>query len=312
MESFIIMAFDTRLLGALRVLTSVVEAGSFVGAGETLGLTQSAISRSVQRLEKQLKVRLFNRSSRAVTLTDEGLRLYEEVLPLLEQLEETVEKTGRAADSVRGRLRVNVDAHFARLLLAPQIGAFLESHPDLSVEICVRDQLGDMVADGFDVAVRFGKPEPSTLVARKLLDMRVITCASPLYLSRRGIPRHPRDLERDHHECLLFRDPSTRRPFPWEFHQSRKVINVAVSGRLVVNDGMTYLAACTAGLGVAQVFDWGLKDLMETGQLVDLFPQWADEHWPLHAYYLSRHHLPAKVAAFMSFIVALISREWPS
>jgi DNA-binding transcriptional LysR family regulator len=300
------MAFDTRLLGGLRVLTAVVEAGNFVGAGEALGLTQSAISRSVQRLETQLKVRVFDRSSRAVTLTDEGLRLYESILPLLAQLEETVEKTGRSAVSVRGRLRVNVDAHFARLVLAPQIGRFLETHPDLSVDISVRDELGDMVTEGFDVAVRFGQLEPSTLVARKLLDMRVITCASPRYLARRGTPKHPRDLEKHGHECLLFRDPATRRPFPWEFHQGKKIIRIAAAGRLVVNDGMTYLAACSSGLGIAQVFDFGLDDLLATKKLVNLFPQWSDEHWPLYAYYLSRHHSPAKVSAFMNFVVSLI------
>jgi DNA-binding transcriptional LysR family regulator len=306
------MSFDTRLLGGLSVVNAVVAAGSFVGAGEALGLTQSGVSRAIQRLEQHLNVRLFDRSSRAVALTDEGARLYHAVLPLLDELEQAVEATGRSARAVRGKLRVNVDAHFARLILAPQIGRFLKAFPELSVEISVRDALGDPVADGFDVAVRFGLPEPSVLIARKLLELRIVTCASPKYLAQKGTPKHPRDLETAQHECILFRDPATHRPFAWKFHQGKKVITVAAKGRLIVNDGMTYLAACTAGLGVVQVFDWGLQELFATNQLVNLFPRWADEHWPLYGYSVSRHNPPAKVAAFMAFVASLIDQEWKS
>jgi DNA-binding transcriptional LysR family regulator len=304
------MAFDTRLLSGLSAVNAVVAAGSFVGAGEVLGLTQSGVSRTIQRLEQHLGVRVFDRSSRAVALTDEGARLYHAALPLLDELEHAVEATGRSARVVRGKLRVNVDAHFARLILAPRIGEFLQAHPELAVEICVRDELGDPVADGFDVAVRFGHPEPSGLIARKLIELRIVTCASPKYLERKGTPKHPRDLERDQHECILFRDPATRRPFPWEFHQGKKVISIPANGRLVVNDGMTYLAACTAGVGVVQVFDWGLQELFATNQLVNLFPRWSDERWPLYGYSVSRHNPPAKVAAFMTFVASLIDQEW--
>jgi DNA-binding transcriptional LysR family regulator len=305
------MAFDTRLLGGLSAVTAVVEAGSFVRAGEALGLTQSGVSRAVQRLEQQLNVRLFERSSRAVKLTDEGRSFYEAIGPLLAQLEEAAETTARSAVSVRGRLRINLDAYFGRLVLAPQIGSFLAAHPELAVEIAVRDGLGDLVADGFDLAVRFGQPEPSSMIARKLADLRIITCASPKYLAGHGTPKAPRDLERGRHECILFRDPATGRPFSWEFRQGRKVVPVAVKGRLVVNDSAAYLAACNAGLGIAQIFEWGLTRPRETTQLVQILPDWADERWPLYAYHVSRHHPPAKVRAFMDFVVALVRREWP-
>jgi len=305
------MAFDTRLLGGLSTMAAVVEAGSFVRAGEVLGLTQSGVSRAIQRLEQQLNARLFERSSRAVKLTDEGRNFYETIAPLLTQLEEASEVTARSAVSVRGRLRINADAHFARLVLAPQIGSFLNAHPEVAVEITVRDELGDLVADGFDIAVRFGEPESSTMIARKLAHLRVITCASPAYLSRRGTPKHPRDLERGKHACILFRDPATGRPFPWEFHQGKKVVPVDVKGRLVINDSGAYLAACNAGLGLAQIFEWGLTKPRELTPLVQVLPDWADERWPLYAYYVSRHHPPAKVRAFVDFVVALVDREWP-
>jgi DNA-binding transcriptional LysR family regulator len=305
------MAFDTRLLGGLSAMTAVVEAGSFVRAGEVLGLTQSGVSRAIQRLEQQLKVRLFERSSRAVKLTDEGRSFYETIVPLLAQLEEASEITARSAVSVRGRLRINADAHFARLVLVPQIGEFLDTHPELAVEITVRDVLGDLVADGFDLAVRFGEPEPSTLIARKLASLRVITCASQGYLAQRGTPKHPRDLERDKHACILFRDPATGRPFAWEFRHGKKVVPVDVKGRLVINDSAAYLAACNAGLGLAQIFEWGLTKPREITPLVQVLPAWADERWPLYAYHVSRHHQPAKVRAFIDFVVALVRREWP-
>ncbi|HKB91257.1 MAG TPA: LysR family transcriptional regulator [Opitutaceae bacterium] len=305
------MAFDTRLLGGLSAMTAVVEAGSFVRAGEALGLTQSGVSRAIQRLEQQLKVRLFERSNRAVTLTDEGRSFYEAIGPLLAQLEEAAEATARSAVSVRGRLRINADAYFARLVLAPQIGSFLDAHPELAVEINVRDELGDLVADGFDIAVRFGEPKTSSMIARKLADLRVITCASPKYLAQRGTPKHPRDLERAEHACILFRDPATGRPFAWDFHQGRKVVPVAVKGRLVVNNSAAYLAACNAGLGVVQIFEWGLTKPHEIAPLVQILADWADERWPLYAYHVSRHHPPAKVKAFMDFVVALVRREWP-
>ncbi len=299
------MAFDTRLLSGLNVLAAVVDAGSFVRAGKTLGLTQSGVSRSIQRLEERLGVRLFERTSKAMRLTDEGRRFCQEVMPLLARLEEAAEETIHASNAVRGRLRVNVDATFARLALAPRIGGFLQAHPELHLELDVRDQLGDLVAEGFDAAVRFGDPEPSSLIGRRLLQARILTCASPAYLTRRGRPRTPRDLGKDGHECLLFRDPVTGHPFPWEFHQGRKRLTVPVSGQLIVNDALTHLEACVAGYGVAQVLALGSGALLKDRKLVGLFPDWSDELFPLYAYHPSRHFVPAKLRAFLDFLTSL-------
>ena len=162
------MSFDTRLLNGLNVLAAIVEAGNFVRAGEALGLTQSGVSRAMQRLEQQLGVRLLDRTPKAVRLTNEGKQFYQEVAPLLAGLEAAAIDAGQSATTVRGRLRVNVDPTFARLILAPHLGRFLKTHPGLSLEIAVRDRLGDPLAEGFDFAVRFGEPEPSTLIGRRL------------------------------------------------------------------------------------------------------------------------------------------------
>jgi DNA-binding transcriptional LysR family regulator len=297
------MAFDSRLLSGIEVLVAAVEAGSFVRAAESLGLTQSGVSRAVARLERRVGVRLFDRTARAIALTEEGRRFYQQVKPHLSSIEDAAIQAGGSAMAVRGRLRVNVDPFFARLVLAPRVGKFMADHPELSLEIIGRDRLGDLIADGFDAAVRFGEPEPSSLVARRLIETRVLTCAAPAYLTKHGRPEHPRELADARHECILYVDPITGRPFPWEFHRGRQKIRVAVSGRLTVNNVGTTLGACVAGYGIAQILALGTEDLLNRGKLVELFPDWSDERFPLYMFYLSRNVPPAKLRAFVDFVV---------
>jgi DNA-binding transcriptional LysR family regulator len=299
------MPFDSRLLAGIGVLSAVVESGSFVRAGEALGLTPSGVSRAVARLEGRVGVRLFDRTPRAVTLTDEGRRFHAQVMPLLAGLEDAASEAAGAVSSVRGRLRVNLDPWIARLVLAPALPDFLEKHPALSIELVVRDTLGELIAEGFDAAVRFGEPEASTLVARKLLETRILTCAAPAYLARYGTPEHPRDLER--HECLMFRDPATGRPFDWEFRRGPEVVSIKARGRLVVNDLATKLALCMGGNGLTQTIELGLDSLLASGALVQVLADWAEERFPLYAYYPSRHLPPAKVLAFMDFVVESVA-----
>jgi DNA-binding transcriptional LysR family regulator len=306
------MAFDVRLLGGMPVFNAVVETGSFVKAGASLGLTQSGVSRSIQRLEERLSTRLFERSPRAVKLTSEGRKFYNEVKPLLERLEETADRTSGAATSPRGLLRINVDATFARLVLGPQIGIFLASHPEMSADVCVRNELGDLISDGFDVALRFGQPSPSNLIARRIAEARVLTCASSAYVKRKGRPAHPHDLKTKNYECILFRDPVTSRPFAWEFHRGKKTVTVPVAGRLTFDDAMSHLAACLAGFGVAQIFELGNNDHLKAGRLINLFPQWSDERFPLYLYLPSSQYVPAKVRVFQDFVKRMVSSIEPS
>jgi len=300
-----LMSFDERMLNGMGVLSAIVDSGSFAAASEALDMSQSGVSRSVARLEARLGIRLFDRTTRSVKLTDEGRRFYEQIVPLLSGLEEAASTASQGATAVRGRLRVNIDPFFSRLFLGPRLGAFVEKYPELQLDLITRDQLGDMVADGFDLAVRFGEPRESTLIARKLLDTRVITVASPGYIKKHGRPLAPADLEREPHTCIHFRDPETGRPFQWEFHRGKKKVLIAARGRLSANDVGTMHGVCLAGHGVAQVLALGTEQLLASGRLVDLFPDWPDETFPLYAAYPSRHHLPAKVRAFFDFIVSL-------
>ncbi|WP_413987982.1 LysR family transcriptional regulator [Labrys okinawensis] len=300
------MSFDTRLVNGVGVLAAVVETGNFVRAAEALGLTQPAVSRAIARLETRLGVRLLDRTTRSVSLTDEGRQFYERVIPLLADMEEAASLVAGAAHAVRGRLRVNIDPYFSRLLLAQHYHAFLDTYPEIELDVVTRGQADDLVADGVDVAVRFGELSVSSVVARKLLETRIVTVASPAYLAKAGRPKHP--LETEDHECILYRDPVTGRPFEWEFRRGKEVLPVNARGRLLLSDAGTLLTACVSGAGIAQILGLGTQSFVNDGRLVDLFPDWPDEVYPLYALYPSRHHAPAKVRAFLDFVLVALGR----
>jgi DNA-binding transcriptional LysR family regulator len=293
------MLFDSRLLTGVGVLAAVTEAGNFARAAEMLGLTPSGVSRAVARLEARVGVRLFDRNPRDVSLTEEGRRFHAQVMPLLAGLDEAAAEAAGAAAVVRGRLRVSVDPWFARMVLAPKLQQFLARYPLLSVDFSTSNYREEMMT-GVDVAVRFGPPDASSLIVRKLLETRILTVAAPAYIERHGEPRSPHDLV--HHEALLFRDPQTGLPFPWEFRRDSEVVEVKLSSRLVMDDPSVAISACVAGQGLFQSLAIGLAPLLLRGELVQVLPGWSEELFPLYAYHPSRHLPPAKVRAFVDFI----------
>ncbi|MBZ9808555.1 LysR family transcriptional regulator [Mesorhizobium sp. BR1-1-9] len=295
------MAFDGRVISNVGVLAAIAEGGSFARAADALGLSRSGVSRAVSRLEARVGVRLLDRTTRAVSLTDEGRRLYAEVAPLLTGIEDAVTVTSGTSVAVRGRLRVNVDAFFSRQLFAPHIREFLSLYPDLSLELVARDQLGDLVAEGFDIAIRFGTPPVSSLVARKLVETRTVTVAAPTYLKTHGYPAIPADLV--DHACIQVRDSLTGQPVEeWRFRCGDEVVDVRTTGRLMVTEFGTMLGACLDGVGVARIKAIGVQHLIRQGALVEVLPNWHGESFPLYALHPSRHLPPAKVRAFIDFV----------
>ena len=143
-------------------------------------------------------------------------------------------------------------------------------------------------------------------MARRLLETRIITAAAPAYLQRYGRPKDPKDLESGEHRCIQFRDPATGRPFPWEFHQRRKKIVFSSRGQLTVNEAGAMQSVCVAGHGIGQILELGAERLFTQGKLVNLFPEWCDERFPLYAYYPSRHHVPAKTRVLLDFVAGLV------
>jgi DNA-binding transcriptional LysR family regulator len=251
------MPFDGRILSGVSVLAAVVDGGSFVKAAELIGLTDSGVSRAISRLETRLGVRLLDRTTRSVTLTDEGRRFYEEVKPHLNAIEDAATVASGAVSAVRGRLKIDIDPFFLPLVLAGRLGAFCERYPELAIEFVTSEHVGDLVSEGIDLAIRFGQPRLATLVSRKLIEAPILTLASPRYLERYGKPKHPSDLAR--HRCLQFLDPYTGRPFDWEFIRGEETIEVPTSGPLTFTDPKSMLEECIAGTGIAQVIGWGVK-----------------------------------------------------
>jgi DNA-binding transcriptional LysR family regulator len=300
------MRFDDRVLNGLGVLAAIVRSGNFAVAGKSLNMSQSGVSRAIARLETRLGVRLLERTTRTVTLSEEGRRLYEQIIPLVAGLEEAAASVATSKDAVRGTLRVNIDPFIAQLILGPQLSRFLKQFPALKLELLTRDRLGDLIAEGFDLAIRFGEPRPSALVARKLLDTRIVTTASPAYLKKAGRPSHPSELEEGNHRLIDFRDPETGRGYEWVFRQGRKEIEITSKAQLLLSDIATLHAVCVAGYGIAQLLELGIESLIESGRLEVIFPDWLDERFPLYALHPSRNYLPPKTRAFLDFVIATV------
>ena len=304
------MGFDGRLLSGMSVLAAVVETGSFTRAGEVLGLSASGVSRAISRLEKRMGIRLLDRTTRALHLTGEGARLYELAAPHLSGIEEAANVVSGAASTARGALRVSLNSLFSRYVLAPRLPEFKERYPELQLIAVQLPDAGDLVADGIDVAVRFGPPPPSSMMSRRLLETRVLTVASPSYLKKYGRPRRPEKLTE--HDCIQFIDPQRGKPFEWEFQRGKEVVSVATTGRLTLTDVDTMVGACVAGAGIAQVLALGVEHLIANGDLIELFPEWPGETFPLHAIRPSRRLPPAAVEAFLNFcaeICAAVERS---
>jgi DNA-binding transcriptional LysR family regulator len=298
------MAFDGRILSGVSVLAAVVEGSSFVKAAELIGITDSGVSRAISRLETRLGVRLLDRTTRSVSLTDEGRRFYEEVKPHLQAIEDAAIIASGAVSAVRGRLKVDIDPFFLPMVLAGRLGEFCERFPELYIEFVSSERLGDMVSEGTDLAIRFGQPRLSTLVARKLIEAPVLTVASPAYIERYGRPNHPTELEQ--HRCLQFIDPYSGKPYEWEFVRDTETIEVPTRGPLIFTDPKTMMDECVAGTGIGKLIGWGVKEQLATGTLIDLFPEWHGPIFPLYAFHPSRKHPPAKVRAFVDFCIEVI------
>jgi DNA-binding transcriptional LysR family regulator len=294
---------DSRLLNGVEVLAAVIQTGSFARAGQALGLTQSAVSRAIARLEARLGVRLLDRTTRSLAPTTEGRQLYDRLSPLLEEFADAAAEASGAAVRPRGSLRVHADSYFASLIFAPHAARFLALYPEIALELQTRTELGDIIGEGFDIAVRFGEPASSSLVVRKLLETRVLTVAAPSYLKRCGRPVTPQDLRQ--HQCIHFREPATGRPFLWEFHRGRQIVTEQGRQRLLVNDVASLLNAALSGAGIAQVLAPCVRDHLRNGRLIEIFPDWPGERFPLYALYPSRRLPAARLRAFIDFVVKI-------
>lgn len=293
-------------LGAMQVFVRVVEAGGLSAAGRTLGLAPSSVSRRVVELEDLLGVRLLQRTTRSLSLTEAGETYFERSREILRAVEEANLAVTERRAKPSGTLRITVPASIARRLMAPAVAAFQAEYPAVRVAISVTDRVVDIVGEGLDVAIRAGRLEDSSLVARKLGEARRLICASPAYLDRVGRPEHPEELSV--HACLTFRNhPGSN---TWRFRRGEERIEVRVSGPLFADDGEILVAAACAGLGVALLPAWLLGPEVAGGRLEEVLSDHPPDpaRTPLYALYAPGPYSPPKVRAFVDFLADRLSR----
>ena len=286
---------------------AVVEAGSFVGAAQSTGLSKAAVSRHVGELEHRLGVRLLQRTTRRLSLTDEGRMFFDRAKELLEAIDEAESELTLRAGEARGVIRVNAPLTFGALHLAPLWGPFADANPKVSLDITLGDRVVDLVDEGYDLAIRISSLPDSTLVTRKLASTRMVLCASPEYLERHGAPAHP--LELAQHAVISYRYWSTRDE--WHFTGPEGPVNVRIASRIHTNNGDTCRRAALAHHGVILQPDFIVGEDLRRGDLVEIMPAYRSVELGIHAVYPSRKHLPLKVRRLIDFLVeALRAPSW--
>lgn len=288
--------------GEMEVFTRVVEEGGFSAAARSLDLTPSAVSKLIARLEARLGVRLLVRTTRALTLTEEGEAYHHAARRVLDALNEADQQA--AGGVVRGRLRVSASIPFGTMFVAPAMPAFLARNPDLVVDLSFTDGIVDLLAEKTDVAIRMGNLPDSGLIARKLGQSRRVVCAAPSYLERKGLPRSPADLAG--HDCLTFSFRRARPP--WPFRQDGKEIDQPVTGSLILNNGETMKQMALAGAGIARVGLFHVAAEIATGALVPLLEEYNPGDLELiHAVHVGGGPLPPRVRAFIEHMVETLA-----
>ncbi|WP_423173903.1 LysR substrate-binding domain-containing protein [Stenotrophomonas maltophilia] len=279
---------------------AAVEHGGFTAAGQALGRDGSILSRRVTALEKRLGVRLMERTTRRLALTEAGEAFHQRMRGALHALQEIEQDTAAAATGVRGTLRIALPATFGRMWVAPILPAFLAAYPDLVVETAFEDRYVDLVAESFDVAVRIGTLTDSRLVARRLAPSRRLLCASPAYLQAQGTPVRPVDLAR--HACLGFSRLASH-PL-WHLRDGDKATAIRIAGPLVTDDAQSLVQAAASGAGIAMVSDWLAGPELCSGRLVPVLPDHpVENNETVYLVHPSARLVPAKTRAFADWIV---------
>jgi len=298
---------DAKTLGedrarSLEIFATVVAQGSFSAAGRLLGLTPSAVSRAIDRIEARLGTRLLLRSTRALTLTAEGqayLGAARRILTDLDDAEQAIADQG----APRGRLRINAAQAHGRLRVVPLLGEFARLYPQILIDISMSDRLVDVAGGQADVAIRFGPLADSPLTARKLGESRRVIVASPDYLARHGTPKVPEDLH--HHNCLNF---NFRRAEPvWPFRRDGRDYVLSVEGNIEANNGETLGQLAAAGVGVARVGSFSVAAEIASGQLVPLLEEYnPGDVETIHAVFVGGANVPARVRVFVDFLAGYL------
>ena len=294
-------------LQAMQVFVRVVETGGITRAADSLRMPKATATTLIQQLEAELGVKLLNRTTRSVSVTTDGAAYYPRCVAILAEVRETEESLAQRHGSPEGRLRVEVPTLMARLVIVPALPAFFVRYPDIELQLGCSERRADLIEEGIDCAVWSGELEDSTLIARRVGQLYFGTCAAPSYLAAHGEPHHPDELTA--HRCINHFSPRTAKIFDWVFAKNGMRIQTTLRGHIALDDENSYVAAAEAGLGIAQIPAFVLKEAMERGSLELLLGDWFPEPAPLSVVYPENRHLSSKTRVFVDWVAELFGEH---
>jgi LysR family transcriptional regulator, regulator for bpeEF and oprC len=293
---------------AMRAFSRVVEVGTFTRAAQMLGIPKPTLSKLIRSLEQHLRTKLLNRTTRRVTVTADGAAYYERVVRILADVDDLDGSMTLSQSSPKGRLRIDISASLALLILIPALPRFHARYPDIQIDLGVSDRPVDLVGENVDCVVRGGEITDQSLIARRIAELHFLTCAAPSYLAQHGAPRHPAELERQHTVVGYF-NATTAKPYPFEFRRGDEAEQINGRTIVAVNDGNAYLAAGLAGLGIVMAPRFMIAPHLASGALVPVLSDWTVDPVPLYVVYPPNRHLSTRLRIFVDWVAELLGRE---
>lgn len=293
---------------ALQLFTRIVELGSFTEAASVLNIPRATATHAIKALEKRLGARLLDRTTRQVVATLDGRAFYERSKRVLAELEDAETSLSTNIANPHGLLRLDLHGVHASMIILPRIAEFRQRYPMIELAVSSGDRLVDLVKEGIDCVIRAGEPRDSSLVVRKLADMPQIICASPEYLTRYGMPTHPRELA--NHQGVGFFSQGHDSRYPFSVLVDGKVANFEASGWISVSDAESYTSAALAGCGLIQVPRFRLEDHLKNGRLVQVLPGWTCPELPVSVLYPFHRQLSPRVRVFIDWASGLYKEKF--
>jgi LysR family transcriptional regulator for bpeEF and oprC len=288
---------------AMQVFVRVVETSGITRAADSLQMPKATVTTLIQQLEADLGVKLLIRTTRSVRVTTDGAAYYPRCMDILTQIRETEESLAQRHATPTGRLRVEAPTLMARSVIVPALPDFFSRYPDIEIQLGSSERRADLLEEGIDCAIWSGELEDSRLIARRIGQLYFGTCASRNYLAAHGHPGHPDELSR--HRCINHFAPRTGKTFDWIFAKNGRRIQTSLHGFIALDDENSYVAAAEAGLGIAQIPAFVLKEAMERGTLELVLGDWFAEPAPLNVVYPENRHLSSKIRVFVDWIAEL-------
>jgi LysR family transcriptional regulator, regulator for bpeEF and oprC len=290
---------------AMTLFVRVVETGGIARAAEGLGIPNATATTLIQKLEASLGVKLLNRTTRRVSVTPDGAAYYTRAAAILAEMREVEESLSKHSRVPGGRLRVDAPTLIARSVIVPALPGFFAEYPGIELALACNERHFDLVAEGIDCALWIGEIDDESLVARSVGFLYFATCAAPAYIAAHGFPAHPRELAQ--HRCINHFSPRTGETVEWAFSKGAERVQAVFPGHLALEDENSYVSAAEAGLGIAQMPAFVVKDAMERGALDLVLGDWFPEPAPLHVVYPQSRHLSRRVRVFVDWLAALIA-----